>query len=53
MTVGHMMGVPIEESILQLVPAGATVLAAAAVAARAGLGNLRRRLGQRLRNEGR
>jgi hypothetical protein len=45
--VAHVMGVPIEESILQLAPAGASVLAAIALAARAGLANLRRRLGRR------
>jgi hypothetical protein len=48
-TLAHIMGVPLEESIMQLAPAGATVLAAVAVAARAGLGKLRRRLGERAR----
>jgi hypothetical protein len=52
-TVAHIMGVPVEESVLQLAPAGVTVLAAIAVAARAGLGNLRRRLGHRPHEGGR
>jgi hypothetical protein len=40
--VAHVMGIPIEESILQLAPAGAAVATALAVAVRASLGRLRR-----------
>jgi uncharacterized membrane protein SpoIIM required for sporulation len=47
--VGHIMGLPIEESVLQLAPAGAVTLTAVAIAGRAGLGSLRRRLRHRLR----
>jgi hypothetical protein len=42
--IGHAMGLPIEEAVLQLAPAGAAMAALAAVAARAGLDRLRRRL---------
>ena len=41
--IAHIMGLPIEESILQLGPAGVAVTAAM-VTARAGLTRLRRRL---------
>jgi hypothetical protein len=40
--VAHIMGIPVEESVLQLVPAGAVILTAVAVAGRATLGRLRR-----------
>jgi hypothetical protein len=43
----HIMGIPIEESILQLAPAGAAMLTAVAIASRASLGRLRRRLRHR------
>jgi hypothetical protein len=43
--VAHLMGLPIEESILQLAPAGAVTLTAVAVAGRAALGRLKRHLG--------
>ena len=46
MIVAHLMGLPIEESVLQLAPAGAATLTALVVAARTGLTRLRRRLGQ-------
>jgi uncharacterized membrane protein SpoIIM required for sporulation len=42
--VAHVNGIPLEESLLQLAPAGATMLAAVVIAGRAGLGELRRRL---------
>jgi hypothetical protein len=42
-TVAHIMGIPVEESVLQLVPAGAAMAGALAVAGRAGLGWLRSR----------
>jgi hypothetical protein len=41
--VAHIMGIPVEESFLQLVPVGAAVATAVAVAGRARL----RRLGRR------
>jgi hypothetical protein len=47
----HIMGLPIEESVLQVAPAAAAVVTAMAVAGRARLGSLRRRLGHRLRGE--
>jgi hypothetical protein len=37
------MGIPMEETVLQLVPAGAALVTVVAVAGRAGLGRLRRR----------
>jgi hypothetical protein len=40
--VAHVMGIPIEESILQLAPAGAAIATALAVAVRSSLGRLRR-----------
>jgi hypothetical protein len=43
----HIMGIPIEESILQLVPAGAAMMTAVAIAGRTRLGRLRRRLRHR------
>jgi hypothetical protein len=44
--VAHVTGIPIEESFLQLAPAGAAMVTAVAVAiaGRASLGRLRRRL---------
>jgi hypothetical protein len=44
MIVAHIMGIPVEESVLQLAPAGAAMVTALAVAARASFGRLRRRL---------
>jgi hypothetical protein len=43
MLVGHIMGLPVEESVLQLAPAGAVTLTAFAIAGRRLLGRLRRR----------
>ena len=43
MIVAHIMGLPIEESVLQLAPAGAATLTAVAIAARATLARLRHR----------
>jgi hypothetical protein len=40
---GHIMGLPIEESVVQLAPAGALMVTAAAIAGRTTLGRLRRR----------
>ena len=42
MIVAHVMGLPIEESVLQLAPAAAAILAAATIASRSALGKLRR-----------
>jgi len=41
------MGIPIEESVLQLVPAGAVMMTAVAIAGRTGFGRLRRRFRHR------
>jgi hypothetical protein len=41
--VAHITGIPIEESVLQLAPAGAATVTAVAIAARTTLGRLRRR----------
>jgi hypothetical protein len=48
--VAHVMGFPLEESALQLAPAGAAMATAVAFAGRAGLDRLRRRLRHRWRN---
>jgi hypothetical protein len=42
MITAHLMGIPIEESVLQLMPAGAVMAAAAGVAVRATLDRVRR-----------
>jgi hypothetical protein len=42
-TVAHVAGFPLEEGLLQLAPAGAALLAAAAIAGRTTLDRLRRR----------
>jgi hypothetical protein len=47
--VGHIMGIPVEESVLQLAPAGVAIVTAVTVAGRVGLGSLRRRLGRGIR----
>jgi hypothetical protein len=43
----HIMGIPIEESVLQLAPAGAAMVTAVAIAGRTRISRLRRRLGHR------
>jgi hypothetical protein len=43
MTVAHIMGIPVEESVMQLVPAGAAVVTAVWIAGRTTLCQLRRR----------
>jgi hypothetical protein len=43
MIVAHAMGLPLEESVLQLAPAGAAAATAVAIAARTTLERLRRR----------
>jgi hypothetical protein len=42
--VAHFMGIPIEESVLQLAPVGGAMLTAVAIVGRASLGRVRRRL---------
>jgi hypothetical protein len=42
--IAHVIGIPIEETVLQLAPAGAAMMSAAAIAVRRGLGRLRRRI---------
>jgi hypothetical protein len=42
--VGHLMGIPVEESVVQLAPAGVALATVLALAGRASLGRLRRRL---------
>ena len=42
MIVGHVMGLPIEESVLQFAPAGAVTLTAFAIAGRRFLARFRR-----------
>ena len=43
MIVGHIMGIPVEESVLQLAPAGAVTVTVFAIAGRRLLFRLRRR----------
>jgi hypothetical protein len=43
-TVAHIMGFPIEESVVQLAPVGVGIISAFVVAGRARLARLRRRL---------
>jgi hypothetical protein len=42
--IAHIMGIPVEESIVQLGPAGVATVTAFAIAGRAWLGRLGRRL---------
>jgi hypothetical protein len=51
MTLAPVMGIPVEESVLQLVPAAAVIATAVAVAGRTTLGRLRSRLRSRLQSE--
>ena len=44
MTVAHVLGLPVEEGVLQLAPAGAAMATIAAMAGRTALGRLRLRL---------
>jgi hypothetical protein len=48
MILAHVAGIPVEESVLQLAPAGAAILAAIAIASRASLRRVRRQLRPRL-----
>ena len=43
MMLAHIMGLPVEESVLQLAPAGAVIMTAVAIAGRTTLDRLRRR----------
>jgi hypothetical protein len=43
MMVAHILGIPVEESVLQLAPAGVATVTWVAIAGRASLGRLRRR----------
>jgi Na+/H+ antiporter NhaD/arsenite permease-like protein len=47
MIVAHIMGIPIEETALQLAPAGVAMVTAVVIIVRASLGRLRRRLPHR------
>lgn len=47
MIVAHIMGLPIEENVLQLAPAGAATVTFVAIAGRASLSRLQRRLRRR------
>jgi hypothetical protein len=47
MMLAHIMGIPVEESVLQLAPAGAAIVTALAIAGRTSVGRLRRRLRRR------
>ena len=44
MIVGHVAGFPVEETVLQLAPAGAAIVAAVGIAAQTKLRRLRERL---------
>jgi hypothetical protein len=48
---GHIAGIPVEESVLQLAPAGAAMATVVAIAGRTGLGRLRRRLRHRAQHK--
>jgi hypothetical protein len=43
----HILGLPVEESVLQLAPAGAAIVTVLVITARTTLGRLRRRLRHR------
>ena len=45
--IAHIMGIPIEEAVLPLMPAGAAIITAIAIAGRTPLRRLRQRLGHR------
>ena len=47
MIVAHVMGLPLEESIIQFAPAGVAVVTAVGLVGRTSLGRLRRRLRHR------
>jgi hypothetical protein len=45
--VAHIMGIPLEESVLQFAPAGATAVTMIAIAGRGGLGRVLTRISRR------
>ena len=45
MIIGHIMGLPVEESVVQLAPAGAAAATAAAIVGQAWVRRLLKRLG--------
>jgi hypothetical protein len=47
MTLAHILGIPVEESVLELAPAGAAIVTAVAIVGRSMLGRLRRGLRHR------
>ena len=47
MILGHIAGIPVEESVLQLAPAAAATATLVAIVGRAGLDRLRRRFQHR------
>jgi hypothetical protein len=49
--VAHILGIPVEESALQLAPAGAAIMTAVAIAGRASFDRLRRWLRDRSSRE--
>jgi hypothetical protein len=51
MILGHILGIPVEETAAQFVPAGAATLAMIAIAGRTKLGRLRRRFRRRMRGK--
>ena len=51
MMVAHILGIPVEESVLQLAPAGVATVTVVAIAGRAYLGRLRRRRWRRAGGE--
>jgi len=48
MILGHIFGIPVEETAAQFVPAGAATLAMITIAGRMKLGRLRRRFSRRM-----
>jgi hypothetical protein len=52
MILGHFFGIPVEETALQLAPAGAATVTVMAIAGRTKLGGLRRRFRRRMRKPG-
>jgi hypothetical protein len=48
---GHIAGIPVEESVLQLAPAGAAMATVVAIVGRSGFDRLRRRLRHRAQQE--
>jgi hypothetical protein len=49
--VAHILGLPVEESVLQLAPAGAAMATVVAIVGRTGLNRLRRRLRHRAQHK--